>query len=135
MLSHEKWSHRLGLLLYGLAFSLLVFPWAYYDVQNVAYSFLPRRFLFLLLGLVALLIATRNKISYRQILLGFFFALLGLFHWQLKGYMEPHYFLEFAYLEIALLILFSPTEVKEKMLKYSSVLLYLVLIRRCPSLS
>jgi hypothetical protein len=128
----EKYILKLYLALYSLVIALFVIPWAYFDKNGYmgpGYSFFPRKIIFVLMAVVGLALVLSRKISSRKIIKVCLFGVLGLAHWKIRGYIEPHYFFEFIYLELALLILFAPVETKQKMLKYSSLLLYIVLLK------
>lgn len=127
----KKNIEKLYLVLYGLILSLLVVPWFYYQTELVRYSFLPRRILFVLIALAGLLVWLVQPMNHlrRTILIGVFFTSLGIAHWRFNGFFESHYFLQFLYLELAMLVLFAPSAVKEKMLKYSSIVLYIFLVK------
>lgn len=127
----SKQSEKLYLLLYGLVFSLLVIPWVYYQADQVKYSFLPRQTLFILIAGAGFLVWLLQSPKYqlRTVCLAIFFFSLGILHWKLNGFFESHYFFQFLYLEIAALVFFAPPAVKDKILKYSSIVLYIFLAK------
>jgi hypothetical protein len=116
-------------ILYGLVFALLVIPWAYYIPKEIRYSFLPRQLIFVLMSLVLGLIWIRQDKLIQKMTVGAIFVGLFALQWVRVGYPEPHDIFEFLYLEIALLIVSAPVEIKEKMLRYSSIILYVVLAK------
>lgn len=123
-------AEKLYLMLYGLILGLLVVPWVFYIENEVRYSFLPRRILFAVFTCVAvLIILLQRPFPKKKIWIALLFASLGILHWQLKKYLEPHYFLQFTYMEMASLVFLAPDSIKEKVLKWSSILLYLFLAK------
>lgn len=129
MLVLQKHLNKFYYILFGLVFVLLAIPWAIYEQQAIDYTFLPRKIIFVLMAVISFIILLTQRISLKQMLLCAAFFGLGLLHTKIAGYLEPHYFFEFIYLEIALLLAFAPTVVKQNMLKFSSWLLYVVLAK------
>jgi len=132
MLVASKYLSKIYLALYGSVIVLLIIPWAYFESNQISahgYSFLPRRVNFILIAVMGLALILIQGLNRREILKAFLFGILGLSHWVLRGYIEPHYFFEFIYLELAVLIIFTPNEIKQKILTYSSWILYALLIK------
>jgi hypothetical protein len=116
-------------VLYALVFLLLLAPWAYFDAENYTYSFLPRKIIFVLIGITVALTLLVQKWDWKRVALGVgALSFLGI-HYKQNGYLESHYLLQFFYLEIAVLILMAPEEIKAKFSKYSHFIFYIVMIK------
>ncbi len=130
MLITDKNLQRLYTALFLFVFALIISPWAYFDPTSLNYSYLPRQILLILIMIFAgLIIILCRKVTYKKIFIGFTFLGLGLLHSYINGYHEPHYIYQFLFYEIATLIIFAPAEVKDKMLKYSHYVLYILLAK------
>ncbi|MBC7466813.1 MAG: hypothetical protein H7256_12545 [Bdellovibrio sp.] len=129
MLIADKYISKIYKVLFSLVIALFLVPWAYLDQASGLYSFMPRKVLFLLMAMAGAVLILAGKDIFRKVMHGAVFVALGLLHLKLHGYLEPHYFFEFIYMEVALLIFFAPTEIKEKLLKISPVILYILLFK------
>lgn len=125
----QKHEMQLHAILYVFVYAIFVIPWMYFDEKAKDYSFLPRRILFVLAAVTGSLLFLEKRLNWKNIAVIFFLSCLGLLHWNLKDELEPHYFFEWAYLELALLILFSPASVKTAALKYSVYIFYFFLAK------
>lgn len=126
VLRHEAQLHG---ILYVFVYSIFVIPWMYFDEKARDYSFLPRRILFVLAALTGGLLFLGKRFNWKTIAVIVFLSGLGLLHWYLKEEIEPHYFFEWAYLELAILVLMAPESVKKAALKYSVYVFYFFIIK------
>lgn len=125
----QRYETQLYSVLLTFVYALFVIPWVYFDEKARDYSFLPRRVVFVLAALLGALLFFGKRFSWKNTAVIIFLSGLGLLHWNLKDEIEPHYFFEWAYLELAVLVLFSPESVKKTVLKYSVYVFYFYLAK------
>lgn len=125
----QSYEMQMYYAVYIFVYAIFVVPWMYFDETIKDYSFLPRRILFVLAAAVGAFLFFQKRFNLKNITVIAFLSFLGLLHWNLKGQIEPHYFFEWAYLELALLIYFAPETIKKATLKYSVYVFYFYLAK------